>query len=65
MGRIRVTPGERVRPDEYFAAYVRDTLRNTRASNAIQHLRDYGHSMLGSRYAADAIIDEVLNDMEE
>jgi hypothetical protein len=30
------------------------------AANSIQHLRDYGHSLLGSRKLADMIVDEYI-----
>ena len=62
MGRTRITPGERVDFTTYFATYVDETLTRSVAPGAVQHLRDYGHSLLGSSKDADRIVDEWLTE---
>lgn len=70
MGRIRVTPGEFVTPERYFATYVNDAFTRLSdgsmnlAANSFSALRDhlinYGASILGNRADAVEIVDEWL-----
>lgn len=57
MGQ-RITPGEFITPESYFAAYVDRTLTANPGPTRVQHLRDYGHGLLGSSQSADRIVNE-------
>lgn len=59
---MRLTPGQHVETDVYFATYVDHTLRDNVSPNTIQHLRDFGRSLLGSSQHADTIVDEWLTE---
>lgn len=57
---MRLTPGQRVTPEVWFATYVNQALSRGVLANTIAHLKDYGASLLGSRPAAVEIVDEWL-----
>lgn len=56
---MRLTPGQRVTPETWFATYVNEAMKR-RTPNTIPHLQRYGASVLGDPARAVEIVDEWL-----